>query len=315
MVICELLSSTGAGGYLARWPSKLLRPLYGLSESGAMALVMGVLFGYPVGAKMAADCYRAGRMSECELQYVLCFCHFPSAAFLVGTLGGALFGSAAVGRVLLGICWGSGLAVGLLLRPLLGKGERKAGKGAQPPAAGAPPAVLLPRAITCAASSMLSVCATVVLFCGLVGALEDYADALAIGGTWRGALLGFLELSGGVGAAAQLHGAAAVVLCAAMVGWGGISVHCQILAVCDGCPVRLGLFWLARTLHGALCAGGAYLALRLGWLDVPSRPPLISSPCIGEPAAVGILQWVLCALVVAAASARYVSLVKGRRAA
>lgn len=54
----------------------------GLSHWGAYAFFTGMLCGYPMGAKTAADLYKNGRISKKEAHYLLTFSNNPSPAFL-----------------------------------------------------------------------------------------------------------------------------------------------------------------------------------------------------------------------------------------
>jgi hypothetical protein len=120
---------------------------------------------------------------------------------------------------------------------------------------------------------MLNVCATVLLFSALVGTLTGALDALALSPTVRTAIYGFLELSTGVCAASTLSSpTTAAVLCAVMVGWAGLSVHCQILSVCDGCPFSMGLFWGCRAGQALCCGAGMIGLIYAGWVR-PQAPP------------------------------------------
>ena len=135
-------------------------------------------------------------------------------------------------------------------------------------------AYLLPEAISSAAASMLGVCATVLLFFALMGAMTGALERFALGNTVRALLLGFFEMSGGVCSASLLADTkTALVVCAAMIGWGGLSVHCQIFSVCRGCPLHLPGFWLGRACQAVICGGGMWLWLRTFPLSLPSTPP------------------------------------------
>lgn len=62
--------------------SGLFRVLLGLSPNGAYVCLLGLLCGYPMGAKLAADLYQFGKISRQEAEYLLTFCSNPSPAFL-----------------------------------------------------------------------------------------------------------------------------------------------------------------------------------------------------------------------------------------
>ena len=255
MVLSELLVQSS--GEIGRLPARILRPIFGVSGAGACALTLGWLCGFPVGARAAAACYREGRMSERELCYVLCFCNVPSAAFLVGVVGSALLGSQALGVALTVLTLLSAVLTGLLFRPIFlgrGKADRSDARDLAPPVAAGGG---LSDAIRQGAMSMLQVCATVIVFCAIVGTLCQYADALGLSSVVRAALFGIFELSTGAREAASLTDVrVAAVVAAGVCGWGGLCVHCQILSVCDGCPVCPRWFFAARMIQALICGAG-----------------------------------------------------------
>jgi hypothetical protein len=60
------------------------------------------------------------------------------------------------------------------------------------------------------------------------------------------------------------------VLTAAFAGWSGISVHCQIIALCGGRGLSFKPYLLAKGLQGVLCA--VVMAALLRW-----NPSLMNS--------------------------------------
>lgn len=86
-----------------------LRPfwakIFGLSPCGTYALLLGLLCGYPMGAKIAADLYASGKICRREAHYLLTFCNNASPGFLIAYL--------------YGICLGKRTPIGLILLILL----------------------------------------------------------------------------------------------------------------------------------------------------------------------------------------------------
>lgn len=295
MVIAELIVRSGVGKAVARPVARLLKCLFGVSEAGSCALVIGALCGFPVGARTAAAYYRSGELNARELTHVLCFCNVPSAAFLIGAVGNSLFGDARVGEVMLALCLGAAALVGFLFRLLLPRRIETAQDVCSPAPDDEAKGSLLSVSIASAAVGMQGVCATVLVFSALIGVLGQYADAFGLSQTAGAALFGLLELSTGVAEASALPNAEiAAVLCAAMAGWAGLSVHCQILSVCDGCPISLVPFWLSRLLQGLVCGGGMWLALHIGLLDVPCAMPDVSVDAWRQPGLYGNIWQAIC---------------------
>ena len=76
---------------------KLLKPsaffwktFFGLSPAGAYVLILGLLCGYPMGAKLAHDLYIDQQISRREGEYLLTFCCNASPAFIISYLSGIL---------------------------------------------------------------------------------------------------------------------------------------------------------------------------------------------------------------------------------
>ena len=63
MVVSEVIVRSGAGERIARPLCRVIRPLLGLNEAAGSALLLGLLCGFPVGSRAAADYYRAGRLT------------------------------------------------------------------------------------------------------------------------------------------------------------------------------------------------------------------------------------------------------------
>lgn len=77
------------------------KKMFGLSPCGAYAFLLGMLCGYPMGAKLSADLYTSGKISRREAHYLLTFCSNPSPAFIITYLGHICLEGKIPGRYLL----------------------------------------------------------------------------------------------------------------------------------------------------------------------------------------------------------------------
>ena len=71
LVLSELLVTRQAGEVLGRAFSYPVSALFGLSGSGATALLLGMLCGFPVGTTTAVALYNKGEISHEELKRLL----------------------------------------------------------------------------------------------------------------------------------------------------------------------------------------------------------------------------------------------------
>ena len=253
LVVSSLLLSLGLGELLSPMLAGLMEPLFRVDGVGSSALLLGLVGGYPIGAKTAADLYRGGRLSRPEAERLLAFCNNSNPVFLISVLGGGVFGSVRAGVWLWLIHLLSALLTGLLFRNHGGPARRQAGGTA------AFQAVSLSAAFVAAVreslSGMLSVCAFVTFFYVL-------ARPLASLGGWLGpVLVGLTELFSLTPLLRPDR--FGFILASAMAGWGGLSVLCQTAAVLEGSGLRLQSCAAGKAVQGLLA--GLLAALLAGY--------------------------------------------------
>lgn len=254
MVLSELVVKSGASDLLGRLAAPLLRRLFGIRHEAASAVVLGLLSGFPVGARTAAALYEEGQIDSRELAHLLCFCNLPSSAFVTGAIGLSLFGSRDFGRWLYLTTLLSALLVGVGLR-FFKKKERLRGTAcetATPVKKRRNAPAVLTDAVCDSARAMLSVCGFVLFFGTLVACLARAWSSLSLPKALESALFGFFEMTGGVACASAVQGRRGMLLCAAIVGWSGLSVHFQIMSLCERCRVSFRPYFLAKAVQGVL---------------------------------------------------------------
>ena len=80
LVASSALLALGFGELAAPWLAGLMEPLFRVPGAGSAALVLGLVGGYPIGAKTAADLYRENLVSREEAERLLAQSGFGSAA-------------------------------------------------------------------------------------------------------------------------------------------------------------------------------------------------------------------------------------------
>lgn len=59
---------------------------------GAYAFIMGIISGYPVGAKIVTEFRKNGDCSKAEAERLLAFTNNSGPLFIIGTIGISMFG-------------------------------------------------------------------------------------------------------------------------------------------------------------------------------------------------------------------------------
>ena len=107
MILTNILIHTEGITKIVHPIAPFFKVFFGLSPNGAYAFILGLLCGYPMGAKLAGDLYHAGKIGRQEAEYLLTFCNNPSPAFLITYVGNiCLEGKIGVGK-LAGILFGA----------------------------------------------------------------------------------------------------------------------------------------------------------------------------------------------------------------
>lgn len=261
MVLSELLVSSGAGEALGRIFARPMRWFFGLSGAGVSAVVLGSMCGFPIGAKTAVALYDRNMISKAECEHLLTFSNNPGSAFLITAVGVSLFGNRRLGMILYGVVMGASFIIGFLARFFFRarEGGTMSTRHSHPhfPSGLHPGGVgMFTAAVSHAANGMLTVCAYVVFFSALGGALTCMIQELGgMNDILYALLFGFLELSGGVAQSAVLRPLPlATVITAAAAGWSGLSVHCQIMTLCGGRGLSMRPYIIAKAVQGLLCA-------------------------------------------------------------
>ena len=82
IILTGILIHTGMVEKLLKPLSPVWSHIFGISPSGAYALLLGLLCGYPMGAKITSDLYGCGRISKREAEYLLTFTNHASPVFI-----------------------------------------------------------------------------------------------------------------------------------------------------------------------------------------------------------------------------------------
>ena len=214
MVVTGLLVRLGFGQWLAPDMAGLMASLFRLPGCAGSALLLGLVGGYPIGARTAAELYASG-----------------------------VFGSVRAGLWLWLIHVCAALLTGLLFRGL-GRGRKTVPPAISFQAPSLPAAFV--SSVRDSAGTMLSVCAFVTFFYVLISPLT------ALPGPWAALAVGCGELFSLTPLLPCDR--TGFLLAAGCAGWGGLSVLCQTAALLDGTDLPLAPCLLGKLTHGLLSA-------------------------------------------------------------
>ena len=281
MVISDIFVRSGGADTLGALCRAPMRVLFGVSGAGAVAVVLGALCGFPIGARCAVSLFDAGKITKDECERLIAISSSPSSAFLISAVGITLFGSRALGRALYIATLASSLIVGVALN-LISKRKKEPTQTLSTPSYTAPQKKFgmasVSDAIASSAEAMLKICAFVVFFNAFTGTLCEMLDACSFPHELRAVICSIFELTGGVREAARVSPEAlGAALAAFAAGWSGVSVHLQIASICGDREISLRPYILSKLASGALTAAmiAAYMRLSPPTLHAETAAALI----------------------------------------
>jgi len=284
-VLSSLVVELGLAGYLGRLLEGVMRPLFNVSGACASAFALGFIGGYPVGAKTAINLYEKGMCTKTEAERLLAFCNNSGPAFILGVVGAGVFASSRVGVLLYLAHAAASACIGMLFRFYkAAPGGKRAQPRPRPQFQAQRFSTAFTGSIRGAFLSTLNICAFVVFFTvvirllflsgllpGLARLLGTLLAPLGLTQAWAERLLtGVIELSSGVWTLSE-GGALAgrLSMAAFMLGWAGLSVHCQVLSFIGGSGLSVRTYLIGKLLHGGLSALFVAGLVRIFPLDAP----------------------------------------------
>ena len=225
LIISSLMGAAMGNNHYALAP---LGKLCNMPSGCENILFLGLLGGYPVGAKLVAQQYEAGNLPEENAHRLMGFCNNPGPAFIFGMLWDAFHN-----KYTLWALWGvqiiSSLLVGIILPRQKTIGKAQSENASQS---------IVETLSTCV-RTMANICGWIVIFRVVIAYLQLYLFPF-VPDTMQVIFAGILELTNGCHMLTQLQSVPLrFVLCSGMLSFGGICVTLQTAST----AAKLGLGW------------------------------------------------------------------------
>ncbi len=266
-ILSSLILNLGLYQGIGKLLGGIMPPLFHLNRNCATALLLGFIGGYPVGAKTTLSLYQEKLCSKAEAEHLLSFSNNAGPAFIVGVIGSGLFGSGKISLLLyLSHILGC-IATGVLLRntsPHFSPTQQSSSTKQK----NTPP--FLPtflQAVTTAMDSSFQICSFILCFSVVItllklsGLLYVLATIFLLPQEYTIPLMmGIIELSTGVTALSlttdpQIQ----LILMAFLLGWAGLSIHCQVFALALDSDLSLTPYLWGSLCQGVISAGILWL--------------------------------------------------------
>lgn len=251
----NMFIAVGAARIMSRTLSRFMQPIFNVSGAGAMALVLGLVSGYPVGAMCAASLYTSGECTKSEAERLLAFCNNSGPMFIIGAIGTGILQNYRLGILLYITHIFSALLCGMIFRCwgsqknelLLPPARDLAGIKTAAPDIGA--------AIAKSVDTLLTICGFIIIFAVFTAVIPEC--------TIKKYIYCFLEITGGVKLLLQNTNALNLSLAAFFIGFSGISVMAQVSAIITPSGLSLLPYFLGKLTQAILAFLLTYAAIQL----------------------------------------------------
>lgn len=115
-IATEMLTNTNIVNHIGILLNPIMKPLFNVSGQGAFAFTMGIISGYPIGAKIACEFRKNNICSKEECERLLSFTNNSGPLFIIGTVGISMFGNSTIGILLFITHILSSITVGIIFR-------------------------------------------------------------------------------------------------------------------------------------------------------------------------------------------------------
>ena len=293
-VITNLLSHTKIVTFTGKLLDKLMRPIFNVPGIGGFAFVMGLISGYPVGAKVVSDFRENGLVSKDEGERMLAFTNNSGPLFILSSVGIGLFCDTKTGLLLLCTHILSCITVGIILGKFSRKSDdefrirkklelqklkddriSKSSNNITLKNLGE----VLGNSINSAISTILMIGGFVVIFSVIISILNT-TNTLEFFSKFLNPVLAFfgfdlefanpllsgvIELTNGVNLISTIHIkeiSQNIILCAFLLGFGGFSVLLQVFSIIAKTDLSIKKYFIGKLLQGIIAAIYTFLALK-----------------------------------------------------
>lgn len=259
MIVSNLIMQLRVTDCLTSFFYPTLGKLLGLSKPGCYPFLIGMLSGYPVGAKACADLIESNQISMEEGQYLLCFCNNASPMFVISFIAMQCLNVKEHPFLILGIVYGSAILTGVIYRVVHKKDfvnqkqvNRLTVSATSTTVPTRKPAfAILDQTILSAFEILVKVGGYIILFSILA---EIVLHLTFIPVTARYFLIGFLEITTGSAAIsfAGFSFTKKIILTNALTAFGGLSSHAQTYSVIIHSGLSIKKYFLYKCLNACI---------------------------------------------------------------
>ncbi len=281
----NILSLTGFIGFLGTLLEPITQKIFKISGNGAFALIIGLISGYPMGAKITASMYENHQITKIEAQKLIMFTNNSGPLFILGTVAVSMFKIPSIGILILLAHYFSAFTIGIILRYYGNSTAQKSKKNISIKRSiiklkndysknNMSVGKLLSKSIQDSMETILIIGGFIILFSVLTKMLEITEvstfltktlspgfDLLDINSDFIFPITtGILEITNGCKNLANFPPTLTTsAIAAGIISWGGFSIHAQAIGFLSKTKIKVSLYFLSKAAQSILAVIYVYI--------------------------------------------------------
>lgn len=255
-VATDLLSHTNIIEILNKILSPLMKPLFNVSGKGAFPFIMGILSGYPTGAKIISDFRKRNICTKVECERLLAYTNNSGPLFIIGTVGSSLFFNTEIGYLLFITHILGMISVGIIFRFYKSSCYRQESIVEEINISNF--SSIFTDAIFNSFKTLSMIFGFIIFFSILINILLTSGVLNLISSTWIiGSILSFIEITNGINYLSSIISnnlSINIVLSSFFLGFGGLSVLMQVYSIISKTDLSIKPYIYGKLLHGFISA-------------------------------------------------------------
>ena len=252
LVLSSFIASSKAFYNLSGIMGPLTTRIFKINKNGFIPILMGLTGGYPIGAKVTADLYKANRLTQNEAERLMLFTINSGPAFALTAVGTNMLGNTLSGVILYISTILTSLTIGFFCRFLSDKKELDVNKIITSEKS----ENIFINSVASGANAIINISAWVLTF----SCLSEIIFAFNLAEKTALFLNAIMEVSNGCKVCSQVI---SLPLISAILGFGSFSVICQVSPYLKACKVKMKNFFVSRILNASLSAFFTFNLIKL----------------------------------------------------
>ena len=275
-VATELLMHTNIINIFGNLLNIYMKPIFNIRGEGSFAFIMGIISGYPMGAKIASNFRKNNICSKEECERLLSFTNNSGPLFIIGTVGILMFRNTTIGILLFITHILACFTVGFIFRfwkrnKVSNVYSNSSFKQSKKYASFSNLGEVLSESITSSISTILLIGGFVVIFSSVISILQSSGilnfleflispvfnffniDTSFI----NGFLTGVIEITNGINVISSIPCkklSLNIIFSAFLLGLGGICVFLQVWSITSKTDLSIKPYIYGKLLHGLFAA-------------------------------------------------------------